>query len=41
VVCIVGRGYKDGLVELRDRFAGTSSEVPVADALELLSLPGS
>jgi len=41
VVCIVGRGYKDGLVELRDRFAGTSSEVPVADALKLLSLPGS
>ena len=37
VVCIVGRGYKDGLVELRDRFAGTSREVAVADALALLS----
>ncbi len=36
VVCIVGRGYKDGLVELRDRFAGTSREVPLAEALSLL-----
>ncbi|WP_127782373.1 proline--tRNA ligase [Rhodococcus sp. X156] len=37
VICVVGRGWKDGMVELRDRFAGTSREVPAAEALELLS----
>jgi len=36
VVCIVGRGYSGGLVELRDRLAGTSREMPVAEALNLL-----
>ncbi|MGZ4554730.1 MAG: proline--tRNA ligase [Mycobacteriaceae bacterium] len=36
VVCIVGRGWKDGLVELRDRFAGTSRDVPAAELVDLV-----
>ncbi len=41
VVCIVGRGWKNGLVEVRDRFTGSGGEVPVAEAMDLLSRRGS
>ena len=33
-VLVVGRGLKDGNVELRDRAQGTSTDVPVADAVQ-------
>ncbi|WP_280337726.1 proline--tRNA ligase, partial [Nocardia wallacei] len=33
LVLVVGRGWADGKVELRDRLAGTSAEVPAADAV--------
>lgn len=32
-VVVVGRGYANGVVELRDRFAGEAVEVPVGDAV--------
>ena len=31
-IVVVGRGWGEGVVELRDRFSGESREVPVADA---------
>ena len=31
-VVVVGRGWADGVVELRDRLTGESREIPVADA---------
>ena len=31
-IVVVGRGWADGVVELRDRFSGESREVPIADA---------
>ncbi len=33
---VVGRGLKDGVVEIRDRRAGTAREVPVGEAAERL-----
>ncbi|NLU63295.1 proline--tRNA ligase [Rhodococcus sp. HNM0563] len=33
LVVVVGRGFADGHVELRDRFTGEAREVPVADAV--------
>ncbi|WP_019929843.1 proline--tRNA ligase [Nocardia sp. BMG111209] len=33
LIVIVGRGWADGKVELRDRFAGTNDEVPATDAV--------
>lgn len=32
-IVVVGRGYANGVVELRDRFTGESTEVPVGDAV--------
>ncbi|HEY5852965.1 MAG TPA: proline--tRNA ligase [Aldersonia sp.] len=32
VVVVVGRGWANGVVEVRDRFTGASDEVPVAEA---------
>lgn len=37
VVVVVGRGYANGVIELRDRFTGESTEVPVADAVEAIT----
>ncbi|WP_216899489.1 proline--tRNA ligase [Nocardia alni] len=34
LVLIVGRGWAEGKVELRDRFAGTSDEIPAEGAVE-------
>ena len=31
-IVVVGRGWADGVVELRDRFTGEKREIPVADA---------
>jgi prolyl-tRNA synthetase len=31
-IVVVGRGWGDGVVELRNRFTGETREVPVADA---------
>ncbi len=31
-IVVVGRGWADGVVELRDRFTGDTREIPVADA---------
>ncbi len=31
-VVVVGRGFADGTVEVRDRLSGTATEVAVADA---------
>ena len=31
-IVVVGRGWAEGVVELRDRFSGESREIPVADA---------
>nr|WP_187329185.1 proline--tRNA ligase [Jongsikchunia kroppenstedtii] len=36
-VVVVGRGYADGVVELRDRFAEGATELPVADAAEAIA----
>ena len=36
-ILVVGRGLKDGLVELRDRFTGESRELPVAEAVDALA----
>ncbi|GAB2671710.1 proline--tRNA ligase [Gordonia jinhuaensis] len=36
-VVVVGRGFAGGTVEIRDRFAGTAEEVPVAEAVAILS----
>ncbi|NDK90900.1 proline--tRNA ligase [Gordonia desulfuricans] len=36
-VVVVGRGYANGVVELRDRFTGESTEVPVADAVSAIA----
>ena len=33
LVVVVGRGWADGTVELRDRFTGETQEVPAADAV--------
>ena len=33
LVVVVGRGFADGNVELRDRFTGEAREVPVGDAV--------
>ncbi|MGC5258508.1 proline--tRNA ligase [Gordonia sp. DT218] len=33
VVVVVGRGYANGTIEIRDRFTGETSEVAVADAV--------
>ncbi|MCX4094252.1 proline--tRNA ligase [Nocardia sp. alder85J] len=33
LIVIVGRGWADGKVEVRDRFAGTADEIPAADAV--------
>jgi prolyl-tRNA synthetase len=33
LVLVVGRGWAEGKVELRDRFAGTSEEIPATDAV--------
>ena len=35
-VVVVGRGWADGNVELRDRFSGEAREVPAADALDVV-----
>ncbi|MGV9859457.1 proline--tRNA ligase [Gordonia sp. NPDC003425] len=37
VVVVVGRGYANGVIELRDRFTGESTEVPVADAVQAIT----
>ncbi|QIS21576.1 proline--tRNA ligase [Nocardia terpenica] len=34
LVLVVGRGWADGKVELRDRFAGTSEEIPADNAVQ-------
>ncbi|NNH72917.1 proline--tRNA ligase [Nocardia uniformis] len=34
LVVVVGRGWADGKVELRDRFAGTSDEIPADTAVD-------
>ncbi len=34
LVVVVGRGFAEGNVELRDRFTGESREVPVDAALD-------
>ncbi|MFF3567118.1 proline--tRNA ligase [Nocardia jiangxiensis] len=34
LVLVVGRGWADGKVELRDRFAGTGDEIPAQDAVQ-------
>ncbi|MDF0531609.1 proline--tRNA ligase [Tsukamurella sp. 8F] len=36
-VVVVGRGWADGVVELRDRLTGESREVPVADAADVVA----
>jgi prolyl-tRNA synthetase len=36
-VVVVGRGYANGVVEVRDRFTGESTEVPVGDAVETIT----
>ncbi|MGV9673263.1 MULTISPECIES: proline--tRNA ligase [unclassified Gordonia (in: high G+C Gram-positive bacteria)] len=36
-VVVVGRGYANGVVEVRDRFTGESTEVPVDDAVEAIT----
>ncbi|MCT7659419.1 proline--tRNA ligase [Mycobacterium deserti] len=36
-IVVVGRGWADGVVELRDRFTGEKREVPVADAATAIS----
>jgi prolyl-tRNA synthetase len=36
VIVTVGRGLADGVIELRDRKTGDRSEVPVAQAAELV-----
>jgi prolyl-tRNA synthetase len=33
---VVGRGLADGLVEVRDRATGERTEVPVAEAADLI-----
>jgi prolyl-tRNA synthetase len=33
-IVVVGRGWADGTVELRDRFSGETREVPVATAVD-------
>ena len=33
IVVVVGRGYANGVVEVRDRFTGDSAEVPVDNAV--------
>ncbi|MCM6774058.1 proline--tRNA ligase [Nocardia sp. CDC159] len=33
LILVVGRGWAEGKVELRDRFAGTSEEIPAAEAV--------
>lgn len=33
-IVVVGRGWADGIVELRDRFSGESREIPVATAAD-------
>ncbi|RMI35668.1 proline--tRNA ligase [Nocardia stercoris] len=34
LIVVVGRGYADGKVEIRDRFAGTAEEIPADTAVE-------
>ncbi|WP_024806225.1 proline--tRNA ligase [Nocardia sp. BMG51109] len=36
LVLVVGRGWADGTVELRDRFTGATEEVPAADAVPVV-----
>ncbi|MBY8859731.1 proline--tRNA ligase [Nocardia sp. CA2R105] len=36
LVLVVGRGWADGKVELRDRFAGTGDEIPAQDAVQVV-----
>ena len=36
-VVVVGRGYTNGVVEVRDRFSGESVEVAVADAADAIT----
>ncbi len=36
-IVVVGRGWADGVVELRDRFGGDKREIPAAEAAELIS----
>ena len=33
-IVVVGRGWADGVVELRNRFSGEAREIPVAGAAE-------
>jgi prolyl-tRNA synthetase len=33
LILVVGRGWADGMVELRDRFAGSATEVPAGEAV--------
>ena len=36
-IVVVGRGWADGVVELRNRFTGETREVPVANAANDIS----
>jgi prolyl-tRNA synthetase len=36
-IVIVGKGLANGIIEVRDRWAGTSSEIPIDGAVEFLS----
>ncbi|MQY18626.1 proline--tRNA ligase [Nocardia macrotermitis] len=36
LVLVVGRGWADGKVELRDRFAGTGDEIPAENAVQAI-----
>lgn len=36
-VVVVGRGFADGKVEIRDRLTGETSEIPVADAVAVIT----
>jgi prolyl-tRNA synthetase len=36
-IVIVGKGLANGVIEVRDRWAGTSSEIPIDGAVEFLS----
>jgi len=35
-ICVVGRGVASGVVEVRDRAAGSKQEVPIAEITERL-----
>ena len=40
-IVVVGRGWADGVVELRNRFTGEKREVPVDGAAEEIARPSS